>query len=100
MKKQILLPVAFLIATILFAFSPKGDETVSLIRHGKDTEYLIHLKKVKDSLSLKLSDFASDFEFIRLETHKECLLFQPNPSTDAFNQECVCCFSGKWNSSV
>ncbi len=65
---------AFVFFAFLFAFIQPGDETVNVIQHGKDKEYLIHLKKVKDSLSLKLSDFASDFKFIRLETKKECLL--------------------------
>lgn len=45
-----------------------------MIRHGKNTEYLIHLKEVRDSLFLNLSDFASDFVLVPLETKEECLL--------------------------
>jgi hypothetical protein len=73
-KKQSLFQITFLLFLLLLGFRQKDDETVSIIQHGKDSEYLIHLKKVKDSLSLKLSDFAQDFKFVRLETNKECLL--------------------------
>ncbi|MEA1877403.1 MAG: 6-bladed beta-propeller [Bacteroidota bacterium] len=47
---------------------------MTLIKHGKNTEYHIKTHLIKDSLHVRLSDFASDFEFIPLETREECLV--------------------------
>jgi len=74
MRKHISFLITLCIFTALSSFSQSNDKTVSLLQHDKDTEYLIHLKKVKERLSLKISDFATDFKFVRLETRKECLL--------------------------
>ena len=68
--------IIFLLAVILLlgACSSDSDESVTISRNGSNQEYLIHLKQVKDSISLNLSDFADDFEFIPLETKEECFL--------------------------
>jgi len=58
----------------LIACSQNGDVSVSIVKHAKDNEYHIHLKEIKDSVSIKLSDIISDFEILPLETNDECLL--------------------------
>lgn len=72
--RNLLFPLAFCIFCFLLSCNPKSDETVTVIKHGKNTEYRIHTQKIKDSLHLKLSDFAKDFEFIPLETKEECVI--------------------------
>jgi len=74
MRKVRLTFFGFALVAVLFGFTPVGDKTVTVIKHGNETEYRIHLKKVTDSLSVNLADFASDFEFVRLETKNECLI--------------------------
>lgn len=58
----------------LCACNSGGYDTVTIIKNGSEKEYLIHLKKVEDSLSQKLSDFADEFQFIPLETSEECFI--------------------------
>lgn len=72
--RNLLYPIAFCIFCIFNSCQPKSDETVTIIKHGKNTEYRIHTMEIKDSLHVKLSDFAKDFEFIPLETKEECII--------------------------
>jgi len=74
MKKNWLAFSGFALVALLMAWSPAGDKTVTVIKHGNETEYRIHLKKVTDSLSVNLADFTSDIEFVKLETKNECLI--------------------------
>lgn len=59
---------------MLWSCGQKADESVSAIKNGSHKEYTIHMTKVKDTLSPKLSDFVKDFEFVPLETKEECML--------------------------
>ena len=70
--KKIVFLLAFIIG--LHACNSDGDETLTINKNGDENEYLVHLKKVKDSLSIKTSDFADNFQFVPLETKKECFL--------------------------
>jgi hypothetical protein len=72
-KKQILI-LAVLFCSSSISYGQKADKSVNLIQNGKDTGYLIHLKEIKETYSPKLSDFAKDFDIIRLETSKDCIL--------------------------
>lgn len=73
MKKQTL-PIAFCIICIVYSCRPGSDETVTIIKHGKNIEYHINIPLIKDSLHVNLSDFAGSFEFIPLETKEECMI--------------------------
>lgn len=66
------IPIGILI--ILCACSGKTDQTVTVSKNGSEKTYTLHIKEIKDTLSLKLSDIASDFEFIPLETNEECYI--------------------------
>lgn len=72
--RNLLYPIVFGIFCFLISCQPKGNETVTVIKHGKNTEYLIHLKEVKDSLSLRFTDFVTDYQVVPLESNEECLL--------------------------
>ncbi len=64
----------------LVSCAPKGDNTVALIKHGKNLEYHLLIDQIVDSIDIKLSEIASDFEFIPLETKEECLVTVGNSS--------------------
>ncbi len=72
-KKVFLTCAAFSLALLLSCSKNQGD-TVTIIKHGQNTEYHINTFNIKDSLHLKLSDFAWDFEFIPLESKDGCMI--------------------------
>ncbi len=53
---------------IAIGCNPKSYNTVTVYKDGKNTSYTIHIKEVKDSTSMEVSDFAKDFGFVVLET--------------------------------
>jgi len=59
----------------LGACNSEGDMSLTITKNDPQIEYLIHLKQVIDSTSLRISDFAEDFKFIPLETREECILY-------------------------
>jgi len=56
------------------ANAQKRKQTVFPVKHDQHTEYHIKTHRIKDSLHIRLSDFAGDFEFVRLETTTEGLV--------------------------
>jgi len=62
------------IVVLLSSCASQTDETITVLEQGPEETYIVHIKKVKDTLTLKLSDIAEDFEFVPLETKEECLL--------------------------
>ena len=74
MRKLEILIYGICLIAILFSCQNVQDETVTLIKQGRQIEYHIKTHLIKDSFHMKLSDYASDFEFIPLETKDECLI--------------------------
>jgi len=70
--------IQFLILLLLglAACNTVGDESVTVVNNGPEAEYIIHLKKIKDSIHVNLSDLAKDLEFVALETKPECIFSQ------------------------
>jgi hypothetical protein len=64
----------FLFTTILPLGKQTQDPSLTIKKIGNDQLMTINFKKIKDSTIINLSDFASDFQFIPLETRPECLL--------------------------
>ena len=61
-----------------FAFyscnKPTQDPSLTIKPNGADQLMTINFKEIKDSTTISLSDFATDFQFIPLETRPDCLL--------------------------
>jgi len=53
---------------------PPQDPSLTIKSIGNDQLMTINFKEIKDSVKIKLSEFATDFQFIPLETRPECLL--------------------------
>ncbi len=63
-----------IIVLCFFACSQKrSNEISSLIIEGKPV-LQIDVKKVKDSIPKKLSDFVTDIKYVKLETNENCLI--------------------------
>lgn len=74
MNKKVFLTCAAFSLALLSSCTNNRDETVTIIKHGQNTEYHINTFNIKDSLHVELSDFAWDFEFIPLETKDGCMI--------------------------
>ena len=64
----------FCIATYVSCNKPTQDPSLTIKKIGSDQLMTLNFKEIQDSIQIKLSDFATDFQFIPLETRPECLL--------------------------
>ena len=63
-----------LFTLFLFAACNKNDQSITFVEINGQKVPCVHIKQVKDSIPLNLSDFVSDVKFLKIETRKEAYL--------------------------
>jgi hypothetical protein len=67
------LPI-FAIWIFLFTSCSPSDQTITLVDQPGEQLMVMNLKSIRDSTRIKLSELATNLQFIRLETLPECLI--------------------------
>ena len=73
MKNTPLLVLTSLLILTLYSCN-QSPANLDIIKHGKNKEFHIRTYDIKDSLHIRMSDFANGFEFIRLESGKDYMI--------------------------
>lgn len=70
--------ILLIVLITISSCNSEKHKSVTVTKHGGEKVYQIHMKEIKDSITTRLSDFATDFSFVKLETKEECLLRRGN----------------------